>query len=87
MKIKVAMLQKHLHESKITKEQFAQKLGVHIFEVEKLLRGEAVGINTARQFINELGAEVAQGLIDWEAIGKQNPYEDMLNEDMHGKAA
>ena len=76
MKIKVADLKKYLDEQGITKEQFAMVLNVASSEVDKLLNGEAVGINTARKFIGELGADVAQRMIDWDAIGGKNPIED-----------
>ena len=52
---------------------FARELGVDEKEVETLLRGEAVNEATARRFIYYLGADEATKLIDWAAIGKQNP--------------
>lgn len=73
MKIKVAKLQEYLKQNKLTKEEFAKKLGVHVNEVLKMLNGEAVGINTARKFINTLTSDEAQKLIDWDAIGVKNP--------------
>jgi len=48
-------------------------MGVDEKEIETLLRGEAVNEATARRFIYYLGADEAVSLIDWAAIGKQNP--------------
>jgi transcriptional regulator with XRE-family HTH domain len=76
MKVKVSKLWEYLKQTEMTKEDFAQKLHLSIGEVEKMLRGEAVGINTARKFINGLSANTAQELIDWDAIGVDNPLAD-----------
>lgn len=73
MKVKVAQLLEYLKQKEMTVEDFAKKLHLSIDEIEKLLAGKAVGINTARKFISGLSVELAQDLIDWEAIGISNP--------------
>ena len=73
MKIKVSEFQKYLEQQGMTKEAFAAHIGVNVSEVDKMLSGGAVGINTARKFINSVSADIAQGLIDWDAIGAKNP--------------
>lgn len=79
MKVKVAKLWEYLKQKELSVEDFAKKLHLSTDEVEKMLRGEAVGINTARKFINGLSAELAQDLIDWEAIGVSNPLAEDEN--------
>lgn len=73
MKVKKEQLQNYLDKRGISAAMFARELGVDEKEVETLLRGEAVSEATARRFIYYLGADEATKLIDWAAIGKQNP--------------
>ena len=51
-------------------------MGVAVAEVEKLLSGTAVSEETARRFIFYFGADEAVKMIDWAAIGKENPFTD-----------
>jgi transcriptional regulator with XRE-family HTH domain len=73
MKVKIKRLKKYLKDNGLTKEELACDMGVSAAEVEKMLNGQTVGVNTARKFIAFFGADDAQSLIDWEAIGKKNP--------------
>lgn len=73
MKVKKELLQNYLEKRGISAAMFARELGVDEKEVETLLRGEAVNEATARRFIYHLGADEAVKMIDWAAIGKQNP--------------
>ncbi|MDE6868370.1 MAG: hypothetical protein K2J83_04425 [Clostridia bacterium] len=73
MKVKKELLQNYLDKRGISAAMFARELGVDEKEVETLLLGEAVNEATARRFIYYLGADEATKLIDWAAIGKQNP--------------
>lgn len=73
MKVKKEQLQNYLDKRGISAATLARELGVDEKEVETLLRGEAVSEATARCFIYYLGADEAVKMIDWAAIGKQNP--------------
>lgn len=73
MKIRVKLLLCEMKKRGLTKISMAQKIGINIQEVEKLLEGEAVKRSTALEFICYFGADKAQELIDWEAIGTVNP--------------
>lgn len=73
MKVKKELLQNYMEKRGISAAVLARELGVDEKEVETLLRGEAVNEATARRFIYYLGADEATKLIDWAAIGKQNP--------------
>lgn len=73
MKVKKEQLQNYLDKRGISAAMFACELGVNEKEVETLLLGEAVSEATARRFIYYLGADEAVKMIDWAAIGKQNP--------------
>lgn len=75
MKIKTRRLEAYLRHTQLTTADLARRMGVSVSEIERLLDGKAVGINTARKFIRYFSAEEAQHLIDWEAIGKENPLE------------
>lgn len=74
MKIKMAKFNEYLSINKMTVQSFAQEAEIEVSEIERLLNGDAVGENTARKFILYLGADTAQGFIDWKAIGKVNPF-------------
>lgn len=76
MKIKKELLQAFLDKYGITAAILAREMGVAVGEVEKLLDGTAVGEETARRFIYYFGADEAVKMIDWSAIGKQNPLAD-----------
>lgn len=73
MKVKKEQLQNYLDKRGISAATLARELGVDEKEVETLLRGEAVNEATARCFIYYFGADEAVKMIDWAAIGKQNP--------------
>ena len=82
MKIKTELLREYLQKEKLTVEQLAEKMKIATVELEKLLNGEAVDVEPARLFINYFGANKAQHLIDWEAIGKKNPLaNEIITED------
>ena len=74
MKVKSKMLTLYLMANGMTGAEFAREIGVGATEVEKMLNGEAVDEPTARKFIYYLGADEAQYFVDWEAIGKINPF-------------
>ena len=76
MKVKTELLQAFLDKYGITAAILAREMGVAVAEVEKLLDGTAVGEETARRFIFYFGADEAVKMIDWAAIGKQNPFTD-----------
>ena len=73
MKVKKEQLQNYLDKRGISAATLAREFGVDEKEVETLLRGEAVNEATARCFIYYFGADEAVKMIDWAAIGKQNP--------------
>lgn len=73
MIIKGKKLKKLLQSRKLTPQAFADKLGVDVAEVDKMLAGIAVGYETARKFVYFLTANCAQYYIDWQAMGKKNP--------------
>ena len=76
VKIKKELLQAFLDKYGITAAILAREMGVTVAEVEKLLSGTAVGEETARRFIYYFGADEAVKMIDWSAIGKENPLAD-----------
>ncbi len=76
MKIKKELLQAFLDKHGITTAILAREMGVAVSEIDKLLNGETVDEKTARQFIYYFGADEAVKMIDWAAIGKQNPFAD-----------
>lgn len=76
MKIKKELLQAFLDKYGITAAILARDMGVSVAEVEKLLSGETVNEDTARRFIYYFGADEAVKMIDWAAIGKENPLAD-----------
>lgn len=76
MKIKKELLQAFLDKYGITAAILARDMGVTVAEVEKLLNGETVNEDTARRFIYYFGADEAVKMIDWAAIGKENPLAD-----------
>lgn len=76
MKIKKELLQAFMQKYGIKAAILAREMGVAVAEVEKLLSGTAVGEETARRFIFYFGADEAVKMIDWAAIGKENPFAD-----------
>lgn len=73
MIVKKEQLQNYLDKRGISAAILARDMGVNETEVETLLRGKAVNEATARRFIYYFGADEAVKMIDWAAIGKQNP--------------
>lgn len=73
MKVKTKLLLKYLKRSSMSNDDLARAMGVSVIEIDKMLDGKTVGVNTARKFIRYFTADEAQALIDWDAIGKVNP--------------
>lgn len=76
MKVKTELLQAFMQKYELSAAILAREMGVAVAEVEKLLGGTAVDEETARRFIYYFGADEAVKMIDWAAIGKQNPFTD-----------
>lgn len=76
MKVKTELLQAFMQKYELSAAILAREMGVAVAEVEKLFDGMAVGEETARRFIYYFGADEAVKMIDWAAIGKQNPFTD-----------
>ena len=76
MKVKTELLQAFMQKYELSAAILAREMGVTVAEVEKLFSGTAVGEETARRFIYYFGADEAVKMIDWAAIGKQNPFTD-----------
>ena len=76
MKIKTKLLQEYLQEKNLTVEQLAEDIEISVADLTALLNGEAVDVRPASLFINYFGANKAQEIIDWVAIGKKNPLEN-----------
>lgn len=76
MKVKTELLQAFMQKYELSAAILAREMGVAVAEVEKLLSGTAVNEETARRFIYYFGADEAVKMIDWAAIGKQNPFTD-----------
>ena len=76
MKVKTELLQAFMQKNELSAAVLAREMGVAVAEVEKLLGGMAVDEETARRFIYYFGADEAVKMIDWAAIGKQNPFTD-----------
>ena len=76
MKVKTELLQAFMQKYELSAAILAREMGVTVAEVKKLLSGTAVGEETARRFIYYFGADEAVKMIDWAAIGKQNPLAD-----------
>ena len=80
MKVKTELLQAFMQKYELSAAILAREMGVAVGEVEKLLGGTAVNEETARRFIYYFGADEAVKMIDWAAIGKQNPLAGKDNE-------
>ena len=76
MKVKTELLQAFMQKYELSAAILAREMGVAVAEVEKLLGGTAVNEETARRFIYYFGADEAVKMIDWAAIGKENPLAD-----------
>ena len=76
MKVKTELLQAFMQKYELSAALLAREMGVTVAEVEKLLSGTAVSEETARRFIFYFGADEAVKMIDWAAIGKENPFTD-----------
>ena len=76
MKVKTELLQAFMQKYELSAAILAREMGVTVADVEKLFSGTAVGEETARRFIYYFGADEAVKMIDWAAIGKQNPFTD-----------
>ena len=76
MKVKTELLQAFMQKYELSAAILAREMGVAVAEVEKLLSATAVSEETARRFIYYFGADEAVKMIDWAAIGKQNPFTD-----------
>ena len=76
MKVKTELLQAFMQKYELSAAILAREMDVSVGEVEKLLSGTAVGEETARRFIYYFGADEAVKMIDWAAIGKENPFTD-----------
>ena len=84
MKVKTELLQAFMQKYELSAAILAREMGVTVAEVEKLLSGTAVGEETARRFIYYFGADEAVKMIDWVAIGKENPLAGKNNETKNG---
>lgn len=73
MVIKKEKLRTYLDKQCISKEEFAEELGVEISEVDKMLNGENVGYETSKKFIYYMKATRAQKFINWKETGVKNP--------------
>ena len=76
MKVKTELLQAFMQKYELSAAILARAMGVAVGEVDTLLGGTAVNEETARRFIYYFGADEAVKMIDWAAIGKQNPFTD-----------
>jgi transcriptional regulator with XRE-family HTH domain len=81
MKVRTEKLREFLKDNSMTTADLAREMGVSVSEIEKMLDGQTVGINTARKFIRYFTAGEAQRLIDWDAIGKKNPLAGEADKD------
>lgn len=74
MIVKAQKLQALLDKRRLTRKEFADKLGVDVCEVDKMLAGEAVEYDTSRKFVYALSAVKAHSLIDWDKLGIDDPF-------------
>ena len=63
-------LRSYLESENLTAQDFARRLGVEQSEADKLLAGERVGYDTAKNYFQGV---IAQHYIDWEATEAENP--------------
>ena len=76
MIIKKGSLEKYLADNKMTAADFSDDTGISACCVQKLLNGETVCEKTAHKFVHYLGAYEAQRFVDWQVLGKENPFAD-----------
>ena len=76
MKIKTKVLQEYMQSKEMTVTDLAREMAVDVVEIEKLLNGQAVSEEIARSFIFYFGANAALLFIDWEAMNKENPFQN-----------
>lgn len=81
MIVKAQKLQAFLDKCGFTRKDFADKLGVDVIEVDKMLGGERIGYDTARKFVCFLKADRAQYLIDWDKLSIENPLAQGCDDD------
>ena len=74
MKVKRKLLRAFMKQNRITAEGLARRVEIPLSEVKKLLKGKAVDEAVSLKFIVYFGAGVTEWLIDWEAIGRQDPF-------------
>ncbi len=74
MIVKKELLQAFLDKYSILAKILAQEMCVSQAEIEKLLNGETVSEETARRFVYYFGADESAKMIDWCAMGKENPF-------------
>lgn len=74
MIVKKELLQAFLDKYSISAKILAQEMCVSQAEIEKLLNGETVSEETARRFVYYFGADESAKMIDWSAMGKENPF-------------
>ena len=74
MIVKKELLQAFLEKYSISAKILAQEMCVSQAEIEKLLNGETVSEETARRFVYYFGADESAKMIDWSAMGKENPF-------------
>lgn len=74
MIVKKELLQAFLDKYSISAKILAREMCVNQAEIEKLLNGETVSEETARRFVYYFGADESAKMIDWSAMGKENPF-------------
>ena len=57
-----------------TAQRFADELGVELYEVEKMLNGEYIGVDTGRKLIMFFRIPLVLAYIDFERTGVKNPF-------------
>ena len=74
MIVRKELLQAFLDKYSISAKILAQEMCISQAEIEKLLNGETVSEETARRFVYYFGADESAKMIDWSAMGKENPF-------------
>ncbi len=67
-------LKKFLANQGWSAQRFADELGVELSEVEKMLKGEYIGVDTARKFIMYFKIPLVLAYIDFDKTGVENPF-------------
>ncbi len=57
-----------------TPERFAEELDVEVSEVEKMLNGEYLDVDTARKFVMFFKVPLVLGYVDFTKCGVKNPF-------------